>query len=104
MIPLIIGGIVILAATAAVVTYIEEIKKWVLRIKKTIEFSIHVIKVFLTKTAEGIEEIVRYESKDSWNRKIITRKKQENEVPEEILDKLKTNKTINITDQMELRN
>lgn len=105
-----IGAILLGASIAAIVgIFWEEIVEWlkicVEKIKKIVAGIWYGVKVFLSKVGENVSQISRHYSKegDQWYVTQETRKISQNDVPMDILDKMRRSRAAetDITDEIE---
>ena len=96
-------------ATTLAVTFWDDLKVWVVgalrKLIKTISGVVHGVKVFIEKMHRAYKEVSKTYSQNErkqWMETIQTREIPENQVPPEILAKVKqSNQTYDITNQFE---
>ena len=67
--------------------------------------TIYGYKVFLLRTQEGIKEIVQFYSKyeQNWSKTAVSRVVFEGQIPPQILERLRTQGELDITEELEMR-
>ncbi len=86
----------------------KEILSWLKRsyekLKSIVNGVIKGSKIFIRKLYEGYQELAKYYSKNrlgQWEETVVTRRVNENEVPEDIREMAETGRETDITEEME---
>lgn len=89
------------------VDFAKDIVQKAQKVLEVLNRVVYGVKVFLKKIIEGVQEIVRHysysEVDKQWQETTTTRTVSENEVPEEIRNKLKYNREEDFTQELKLQ-
>ncbi|MFQ9513863.1 MAG: hypothetical protein ACLR19_09535 [Clostridia bacterium] len=97
MILLTIGIISGLALLAGIAVYWRNVVQWIERVwnklQERMKASIEGVKTFIVKTKDGFKNSIKYYSRnkitEEWQETVVLKPVDENEIPKEILEKLK---------------
>ena len=81
------------------------LKKAIEKVRKVVSGIVYGCKVFVQKFREGVKEISRHYSKvdEHWQETVVTKTIEESEVPKDILERAKSGREIDITDELEMK-
>ena len=104
-----LAGAAIIAGVGIVAAFWNDLlnflKKAIQKVRKIVDGIVYGCKVFIKKMREGVKEISRHYSKvdQHWEETTITKVISESEVPPEILERARTNRELDITEELEMQ-